>query len=104
MSELDIYGMVGQCIFPAMLAYAATYLGKKGVVSPPVTARRRVLAAVIVYAVCVATRLMLALSIDLAAVENPQSFEGPFIVTSLIVGYFAGMRVIAASAPNASHS
>jgi hypothetical protein len=95
MNEFMFSYLVGGALVPALLAFAATYYHKKGTPFIRVTAQRRLLAAVIIYVVCLGTELLLTLILSLAATANPDEYESPFLILSDLLGYFAGKRVLA---------
>lgn len=96
MNELTFYYSVGMSIVPALIAFAATFYHKKGTVRPLVSVQRRLLSAVVVYAVCLVTELILNTAIATATVPNPQAWESPLLIISGLLAYFAGRRAIGA--------
>jgi len=94
MNELTFYYSVGISIVPAFIAFAGTFFHNKGVVRPPISVQRRLLSAVVIYAVCLVAELILKTSIAAAAVPNPQAYESPLLIISGLIAYFAGRRVI----------
>ena len=93
MNELTFYYLAGISIVPALIAFGATFFHKKGIVRPPVGVQRRLISALVIYAVCLATELVLTTLIAVAAVPNANVYESPFLIISGLLAYFAGHRV-----------
>lgn len=96
MNESASFYSMGISIVPALIAFAATFFHKKGVIHPPISGKRRLLSAVVIYAVCLVAELILTMTIAAVAVPNPQAYENPLLIISGLLAYFAGRRVIRA--------
>jgi hypothetical protein len=92
MNWYTIASLMGGSLVPTLIAFAASYYHKKGTPRIPVSAARRALSFVVIYVVVLVIELALTLFITLANVPNPQAYEGPFLIVSGLLAYFAGKK------------
>ena len=89
---MNFYYLVGEAVVAAALAFGATLYRKKG--GPAVSIMRRFVSALVIYAVCLVSLLIVNLAVSKVAALNPNDFEPPFMLLAALVGYVIGKRVV----------